>query len=299
MTPRQQLRALLARPTLLAVPGGYDAICARTVEQAGFEACYMSGSAVSAARGFPDFGLLTLTEMAQAAGVMSQSVRIPVIADADTGYGNELNMTRTMREYERAGVSGMHIEDQVSPKRCGHLDGKECVSREDFVAKIRAAVAARQDPDFVIIARSDSRASLGLDEAILRVNLALDAGADVAFVEAAQSMEELRQVPRRVHGPCLLNIVRAGKTPDLTLAEGQDMGYRIALLPGLLLNTALSAFDTTLGQLRQTGVPPSSSTTMPIADRFRRFGADEWNALRTRFRPEPEPAGVGETADAA
>lgn len=284
MTPRRQLRALLARPGLVAAPGGYDGITARTIEQAGFACAYMSGAGVSASRGFPDFGLLTLTEMAQAAGTMAGAVSIPVIADADTGYGNELNVTRTIREYERAGVAGCHIEDQVAPKRCGHLDGKEIVSREDFVAKIRAAVAARTDPDFLVIARTDARAMVGLDEAVDRANAALAAGADMVFVEAAQSMEELALIPQRVQGPCLLNIVRGGKTPDVPLPEAERMGYKLAILPSLLTVAILGACDEALKVLAETRRPPTNASGTPVADRFRRFGADEWNALRTRFR---------------
>lgn len=291
-SPNQKsLRALLADAALVAAPGAYDGITARMVEQAGFTAAYMTGAGVSASRGFPDFGLLTLTEMAQAAGIVAQSVSIPVIADADTGYGNELNVTRTVREYERAGIAGLHIEDQVAPKRCGHLDGKELVSREEFVAKIRAAVAARRNPDFVIIARTDARAVIGLDEAILRANAALHAGADMAFVEAAQSMEELALIPQRVNGPCLLNIVRGGKTPDLSLDTAQQMGYRLAILPSLLIGAVTEACDDALRTLRDTRRPPSSVNAMPVSERFRRFGADEWNALRTRFRDDTAGAG--------
>lgn len=290
-SPRTILRARLAANELLAAPGAYDGITARMAAQAGFEAIYMTGAGVSASRGFPDFGLLTLTEMAQAAGVIAQSVSVPVIADADTGYGNELNVTRTIREYERAGIAGLHIEDQVAPKRCGHLDGKEIVPRDEFVAKIRAAVAARTDPDFLIIARTDARAVVSLDEAIARANAALRAGADMAFVEAAQSMEELAEIPRRVAGPCLLNIVRGGKTPDLSLDVAQELGYQLAILPSLLIGAVVDACDQTLRTLRETRKPPASTNVMPVAERFRRFGADEWNALRTRFRDGADQAG--------
>lgn len=290
--PQTSLRALLTENALIAAPGAYDGITARMVEQAGFAAAYMTGAGVSASRGFPDYGLLTLTEMAQAAGVVAQSVSIPVIADADTGYGNELNVTRTIREYERAGISGLHIEDQVSPKRCGHLDGKEIVPREEFVAKIRAAVAARRSPDFIVIARTDARAMVSLDEAIARANAALRAGADMAFVEAAQSLEEVALIPRRVEGPCLLNIVRGGKTPDVSLEAARDMGYRLAILPSLLIGAVTQACDEALHALRETGRPPSSANSIPVSERFRRFGADEWDALRSRFRDSP--AGVGE-----
>jgi 2-methylisocitrate lyase-like PEP mutase family enzyme len=293
-SPRAKLRQLLARPGPLIAPGAYDAISARAVEHAGFEAAYMTGSGVSAAHGFPDFGLLTLTEMAAAAKTLSRSVRIPVIADADTGYGNELNVTRTVREYENAGVSGLHIEDQVSPKRCGHLDGKELVSREEFIAKIRAAVAARQDPDLLLIARTDARSVAGLDEAIRRANAAIEAGADMAFVEAAQSMEELALIPQRVKGPCLLNVVQGGKTPNLGPDDVARMGYRIAILPSLLTAAALSAFDSALAGVRTGHQLLPAGATLSLKERFRRFGADEWNDIRTRFGNAQAEAAAGD-----
>lgn len=225
MTSMQQLRTLLAGGDMVRAPGVYDGITATLAEQAGFSALYMTGAGTSMARGLPDFGLLTLTEMAANASMIARTVGIPVIADADTGYGNELNVTRTVQEYERGGVAGLHIEDQVSPKRCGHLDGKELIPVDEFVAKVRAAAAARRDPDFVIIARTDARGVTGLDDAIARANAAMANGADIAFVEAAASMEEVAAImeevaaiPRRVNGPCLLNIVVAGKTPDIGLA---------------------------------------------------------------------------------
>ena len=175
----------------------------------------MTGAGTSATLGYPDYGLITMTEMVANAGRIVNSIDIPLISDSDTGFGNELNVFRTVQEFERAGVAAIHIEDQVFPKKCGHLDNKELVSREDFIAKIRAAAAARKSKDFCIIARTDSRAVVGLDEAIGRANAALANGADVAFVEAPQTMEEIESVPKRVKGPCLLNVVRGGKTPEI------------------------------------------------------------------------------------
>jgi len=207
MKKSARLRQLINQPEVLVAPGAYDGITARLVEQAGFSTVYMTGAGTSMAHGFPDFGLLSMSEMVDNAAMMARTVEIPVISDADTGYGNELNVTRTVREFEARGVAGIHIEDQVAPKRCGHLDGKEIIPRNEFISKIRAAVAARRDPDFVIIARTDSRAVAGFDEAIERANAAMAAGADVAFVEAVQSAEELALVPKRVNGPCLLNVV--------------------------------------------------------------------------------------------
>src|SRR5262245_49634896 len=192
------LRSLLRAEAMVVAPGAYDGLTAKLVAQAGFPAVYMTGAGTSVARGYPDFGLLTMTEMVENAATIVRSVDVPVIADADTGYGNELNAFRTVQEYEQRGVAAIHIEDQVSPKRCGHLDDKEIVPRDDFVAKIRAAVAAKHTADFMIIARTDARAVAGLDEAVERANAAMAAGADMAFVEAPQTMEELAAVPRRV-----------------------------------------------------------------------------------------------------
>ena len=190
MTKTRKLRALLAENDIVRAPGVYDGITAKLVEQAGFPAVYMTGAGTSMSLGYPDFGLVTPTEMVANAGVIARTVAVPVIADADTGYGNELNVTRTVNEYERAGVAAIHIEDQVMPKRCGHLDGKEIIPLGEYVAKIRAAAAARMDPDFVIIARTDANSVTGFEDAIARSNAALENGADVAFVEAALSSVE-------------------------------------------------------------------------------------------------------------
>jgi len=281
MTACISLRTRLREGTMVVAPGAYDAIGARLIEQAGFEAAYMTGAGTSAARGFPDFGLLSMTEMVDNAAVMARAVRIPLVADADTGYGNELNVTRTVHEYEARGVAAIHLEDQVAPKRCGHLDGKEVVDRQAFVSKISAAVQARRSADFLIIARTDARAVLGLDEAVWRANAALDAGADAAFVEATQTIEEAAAVPRLVHGPCLLNIVPGGRTPVFDTRVAQDMGYRLAILPGIVLKAVIEAVDGALAGLRETGIASSGHT--PVAQTFRRFGADEWDALRARF----------------
>ena len=275
------LRRLLGQPGMLIAPGAYDGIGARLIEQAGFSAVYMTGAGTSMARGFPDFGLLDMGEMVANAGVMARSVAVPVIADADTGYGNELNVTRTVREYEARGVAGIHIEDQVSPKRCGHLDGKEVVGRDEFISKIRATVAARRDPDFVLIARTDARAVMDLGEAVWRANAALDAGADMAFVEAAQSVEEVALIPKLVKGPCLLNVVPGGRTPIFDLREAEAMGYKMAILPGLMIKATIEAGDAALAELKATHMAPRVSAS--VGQTFQRFGADEWDALRRRF----------------
>lgn len=275
------LRQLLARPQMLVVPGAHDAIGARQIEQAGFDAVYMTGGGTSMAHGFPDYGLLDFSEMAANALKMARATRLPLIADADTGYGNELNVCRTVREYEMRGVAGLHIEDQVSPKRCGHLDGKQVVPRDEFISKISAAVQSRVNPETVIIARTDARAVLGLDEAIDRANAALAAGADMAFVEAMQDLHEVALVPQRVKGPCLLNIVPGGKTPMEDLQKAEAMGYKMTILPGLLMIPAIDAADQALAQLKATGRVPACKSS--IGEIFRRFGAQEWDALRERF----------------
>src|SRR6185437_7813682 len=225
MTQTSTLRALLRQPGMVTAPGAYDGLTAMLVAQAGFPAGYRTGAATSVSHGYPEFCLLTETEMGANAARMARAVDVPGIADADTGYGNELHVVRTVRDYEQAGVAGIHIEDQVSPKRCGHLDDKEIVPREDWLAKILAAAASRRDPDFLIISRTDSRAVAGFEEAVARSNAALADGADMAFLEAPQTMEEITAVPRLVKGPCLLNVVWGGKTPNLDLREAEAMGF--------------------------------------------------------------------------
>jgi 2-methylisocitrate lyase-like PEP mutase family enzyme len=286
MTGASVLRGLLRGEAMVIAPGAYDGLTAKLVAQAGFATVYMTGAGTSVSHGYPDFGLLTMTEMVENAARIVRSVDVPVIADADTGYGNELNVFRTVQEYERRGVAAIHIEDQMSPKKCGHLDDKEIVSRGDYVAKIRAAVAAKRDGDFMIIARTDARAVAGLDEAVTRANAALAAGADMAFIEAPQTMEELAAVPKLVAGPCLLNVVHGGKTPKIDLRRAEEMGYRLAIVPGLLLKAVIGACDEALAELRTHHVHPVPRSDMTVREAFNRVGAVEWDALRTRFRDD-------------
>ena len=280
----KRLRALLAGPDMVIAPGAYDGITARLIAQAGFPAIYMTGAGTAATIGYPDYGLVTMTEMAENAERIVRAVDVPVIADADTGYGNELNVTRTVREYERRGVAALHLEDQGFPKRGGHLDDKEIVPREDWLAKIRAAAAARVDPDFTIIARTDSRAVIGFEEAVARGNLALAAGADMVFLEAPQTMEEVVAVPKLINGPCLLNVVWGGKTPELDLRDAQSMGYKLAIVPGLLFKAAMAACDDALAALKREHRHPVPAHRMTVRQAFARVGADEWDPIRTRFR---------------
>jgi 2-methylisocitrate lyase-like PEP mutase family enzyme len=282
--PAQELRRLLSSDELVIAPGAYDCITARTIEMAGFPACYMTGSGTAASLGYPDYGLVTMSEMAANAARIAGAIKLPLIADADTGFGNELNVTRTVRTYEAAGVAALHIEDQDFPKKCGHLNNKSIIPLDDYIPKIRAAAAARRTADFVIIARTDSRASLGLEEAIRRANAALEAGADVAFVEAPQTLEEMAAVPRAVKGPCLLNIVYRGKTPDIAFDEAQRMGYRIVIRPSILLKTVYGIGDQVLADAKRLGRHPTLPGEVGLEEGFRRVGADEWDALRDRYR---------------
>ncbi|HUA18101.1 MAG TPA: isocitrate lyase/PEP mutase family protein [Bryobacteraceae bacterium] len=284
MSKASELRALLRQDGLIAAPGAYDCITARMIDQAGFRAVYMTGAGTAATLGYPDYGLVTMSEMVENAGRIAGAVRAPVIADADTGYGNELNVTRTVREYERRGVAGIHIEDQGFPKKCGHLDNKVLVPLEDYLAKIRAAVSAREDPDFLIIARTDARAVLGFEEAIRRGNAALEAGADMAFVEAPQNIEEVAAVPRLVKGPCLLNLVWRGKTPDVSLDDAQAMGYKLAILPALLFTAVIGICDRLLDEVKRTGRHPLPVADITVKECFQRLGSDEWDTLREQFQ---------------
>jgi 2-methylisocitrate lyase-like PEP mutase family enzyme len=285
-----RLRALLAQDRMIVAPGAYDCIGARTIEQAGFSAVYMTGAGTAATLGYPDYGLVTMSEMADNAGRIAAAITVPVIADADTGYGNELNVTRTVREYERRGVAGLHIEDQGFPKKCGHLDNKVVIGLDDYLAKIRAAAAARSDPDFLLIARTDSRAVIGFEEAVTRMNAALAAGADMAFLEAPQSQAEVEAVPKLIKGPCLLNMVVGGKTPLFDIDQAERIGFKLTILPGLLFSSAVSAFDAVLATVkRERKQPPVEGSPK---ERFRRMGADAWDDIREKFR---EPA-AGEPA---
>jgi 2-methylisocitrate lyase-like PEP mutase family enzyme len=284
MTQAARFRELLRRDGMVVAPGAYDCITARLIERAGFEAVYMTGAGTAATLGYPDFGIVTMSEMVANAGRIAAAVGLPVIADADTGYGNELNVVRTVREYETVGVAGIHIEDQSFPKKCGHLDDKEIVPREDWLAKIRAAAAARHSPDFLVIARTDACAVAGLDEAVERANMAIAAGADMAFVEAPQTIEEVAAVPRLVDGPCLLNVVRGGKTPEVDLRDAGAMGYKLAIVPGLLIKNVIGICEQMLAELRMTHRHPAPVREMTVRETFQLWGADEWDALRTRFR---------------
>ena len=281
-TPRQRFAAALASGKMIEAPGCYDGLTAKLIERAGFGACYMTGAGTAATYGLPDYGLLTATEMIANAARIADAVDIPVIADADTGFGNELNVTRAVREYERAGVAAIHIEDQGFPKKCGHLDEKEIVPLQDWLAKIRAAAAARRDPDFKIIARTDSNAMVGFDEAVSRCNAALAAGADIAFLEAPKTNAELDQVCRRIEGPCLFNLVLRGKTPPVTLARLRESGFALCIMPDLLWREMVMRAEAVLADAAE-GRLPDQENGLLVSELFERVGSREWDALRGAF----------------
>jgi len=282
-TMSRKFRELLAHDNFLVLPGCYDCITGRLVERSGAGAAYMSGGATSFAYGYPDYGLITQTEMVENAGRIATALGIPVIADADTGYGNVLNVTRTIREYEARGVAGVHIEDQIFPKKCGHLDGKQLVPQEEFLQKIRAAVEARRNRDFVIIARTDACAVTGFEDALARAAAAFDAGADMAFVEAIPSLELLAEAPRRLSGPVMLNLVWNGKTPNISTAEAARMGYKAAIAPGLLLRELIAACETALATFNETGLHRDLERDWNVSDLFKSNDAEQWDAIRARY----------------
>jgi len=249
----KKLRELIAREGYTIVPGAYDPLTARLVQLAGFEAVYMTGGGISRSQGYPDLGLLTMTENVQTLARVVDAVDIPVIADMDTGYGNAINAVRAAREYDRAGVAGFHIEDQVAPKKCGHYEGKAVVTVVEMVGKIKALVDARRDADMVIIARSDARAIEGLQAAIDRVNAYIEAGADVGFVEAPKNAEELAAIPRSLKGPALVNIFEGGKTPPLPAKQLEEMGFKLGIYPSQTHRAAIRAAQEVLSVLRRDG----------------------------------------------
>ena len=248
-----QLRAAYTSAPIM-VPGVFNALAARMAERVGFQAIYLSGAALSAGlAAVPDVGLLTADEFATAARYLASAVTIPLIADADTGFGEPLNVERTVRLYESAGVAGLHLEDQEFPKRCGHLSGKQVVPAEAMVAKLRAAASARRDPDFVIIARTDARGVSGFDDAVRRAELYLEAGADMIFPEALESKDELARFAREVRAPLVANLTEFGKTPPFSFAELATIGYSIILYPLTVFRVAMRAAEDALRELKTAG----------------------------------------------
>jgi 2,3-dimethylmalate lyase len=283
---RPGLREQLGAGEMVLAPGCYDALGARLVEEAGFPAAYMTGFGSAASLlGRPDIGLMTLSEMVDNARRIAQAVEIPVIADADTGYGNAINVIRTVREYESAGVAGIHLEDQVMPKKCGHLEGKEVVPAGEMVAKVSAAVAARRSPEFLIIARTDARAVEGLEAALTRGRLYREAGADALFIEAPQSTEEIEAVARRFPDvPLLFNYAEGGKTPAVSYEFLRELGFRLVIFPLSVLLAATAAMRSVLAQIKADGTPIDLvSSMLPFHDFLEVVGLPEIRELEERF----------------
>jgi 2-methylisocitrate lyase-like PEP mutase family enzyme len=250
----KRLRDLLARPKPLMAPGAADALTARLIARQGFEAIYMTGAGTSAVRlGMPDVGLLTMNEMADNAQRIAEASQLPLVADADTGYGGPMNVQRTVRAYERAGAAGIHIEDQQWPKRCGHLAGKSIIPVEEMVAKIRAGLDARHDKDFVLIARTDALAVEGFERALERCKRYEEAGADMLFLEAPSKMEHLAAIPKAFRKPALYNMASSGKTPFLHIDEIGRLGFKLVIYPNFALLAAITAMTSTLEELKRTG----------------------------------------------
>jgi carboxyvinyl-carboxyphosphonate phosphorylmutase len=281
-----RLRELMSGPAPVPAPGAYDALSARLVEAAGFPAVYMTGFGVSASLlGRPDVGLATMTEMVDAARRIVSAVGVPVIADADTGYGNALNVIRTVREYERAGVAGIHLEDQVAPKRCGHLAGKQVIAAETMVDRLRAAVEARTDPDFVLIARTDARAVEGVAAAIERGRRYRDAGADVLFIEALHSEQEIETVADALRGvPLLFNWAEGGRTPPADLDWLRELGFSVVIFPLTALLAATRGIQGALAAVAADGSPTNALDGLPgLAGFTRLVGMDEVEEIREQF----------------
>ncbi len=277
-------------------PGIYDAFCARMVERAGFSAAYLTGNGVSASLlGQPDVGLVTLTEVTQHAGRIAEALNIPLVADADTGYGNALNVMRTLKEFEAAGVAAIHIEDQISPKKCGHLPGsRQVVSEQEQVLKLQAALEARQDPDLIIIARTDARSAHGLNEAIHRARAYHAAGADMVFVELAgqNSLEEIRVVRQNLNAPLVLNMDSAGPLSTLTMEDLREMGIALAIYPGIVRYVVLRAVNKALKKMKEEGSIRGLGEQMATFDEYNEvLGWSRIQSLEKRFLLEVPPVG--------
>ena len=284
-TPASALRELLASGSIQVMPCCFDALSARLIERAGFPLTFMSGFAVSAARlGMPDTGLISYGEMLDQGRNICDAVSIPVIGDADTGYGNALNVKRTLRGYARAGFACAMIEDQVAPKRCGHTQGKEVVSRDEALARIRAAVDTRDaGSDILVMARTDARATLGLDEAIARGRAFAELGADIVFVEAPRSEEEMERVCSEIPGPKMANLVEQGDTPLLPPARLEELGYAIAAYPLTLLSAAMNAMIESLDSFKRGEHP---SKLLGFRELREIVGFDDYDAEASRYRPD-------------
>lgn len=275
---------MIDKREFIQAPGVYDALGAKIVESNGFNAVYMTGFGTAASQfGYPDIGLLTLTEMVENATRIAAAVQIPLIADADTGYGNSINVVRTVREFERAGVDAIHIEDQVWPKKCGHMEGKRIIDSSEMVGKIKAAVDSRKDENFLIIIRTDALATHGFNEAIERGHIFSEAGADILFIEAPVNREQVERIPKVLTAkPLLLNM--APKTPDLSMNEIKDMGYSVVIYPGICLYGVINGYISEIKKLKDTGKQESFGQMIKDFNEINNFlGANHYNSLEHRY----------------
>ncbi len=284
MRMTSKLRLLLQQPGVVMAPGVADALNARLVAKHGFSAIYMTGAGTTAVRlGMPDIGLLTMTEMIDNAGRIADASGLPLIADADNGYGGVMNVRRTVQGYERAGVAAIHIEDQVMPKRCGHLMGKQLVPAEEMIAKIKAAIDARTDPDFMIIARTDAIAVEGFDAALERAERYGEAGADILFVEAPNAAQ-LPALAPRLKAPLLYNMATSGKTPFLSKTQIEELGFKLVIYPNWVMLASIRAVSHVLQTLKESGSIASLATDLPsFREFFDLLGMNEVQALESRY----------------
>lgn len=282
MKARRKLNEQIKSGSLTVAPGVYDGLTAALAKRRDFNAAYMSGAAVAASLGLPDLGLTSQSEMAARVGLLTGVLGdVPLIADADTGFGDIINAVRTVQLYERAGVAAIQLEDQLFPKKCGHLDSKEVIAREDFQRKIEAVVEARNDDQMLVIARTDALASHGFEDAISRAEGYVEAGADIIFIEAPQTAEQIAQIPGLISRPTLFNLVPRGKTPPVSLESIQNAGYSIVIAPGLAFGAAADAVDNALATLR-SGDTDTGSQWSP-SELFRVVGLDYWDEVGKRF----------------
>ncbi|MBW1972534.1 MAG: carboxyvinyl-carboxyphosphonate phosphorylmutase [Spirochaetes bacterium] len=285
-TKRSNFKKRIQQKRIIVAPGAYDAFSAKLIEQIGFEALYITGAGISASLlGLPDIGLVTMNEMVDQAKRIVDATSLPIICDADTGYGGVLNVMRTVKEFEKAGVCAIHIEDQVIPKRCGHLEGKRVISTDQMVDKLKAALDTREDKNFLIIARTDARAIFGLSEAIERGHLYAEAGADIIFVEAPESIEELKEIGKSFDNiPILINRGGGGKTPALSASDLEALGFRIVIFPGDAQRAAGKAILNVMKSLKETGnTDKVLDLMMSFEERFDLLGLARFQELESLY----------------
>ena len=283
--PGKTLKSMFAERRGVLMPGAANALAARIIADLGFEAVYLTGAGVANTYlGVPDIGLVSLNEMVQHTAAIRDVVELPILVDGDTGFGNAINVRHTVRSFERAGANAIQLEDQEFPKRCGHFSGKSVVPCDEMVAKIKAAVDARRSENFLIVARTDARSVEGFDAAVERAARYTEAGADVTFVEAPQSMDEIRQIPQRLSAPQLVNMVIGGKTPIMDQAELAAMGYAVVLYANTALQAAVFGMQSALGSLKETGrADESTPSVASFAERQRLVGKPMFDALETKY----------------